>query len=66
MPLSKERQREWMKEYRKRSKTVIPSVIPNPYLSAHLKVCPEYNVNKSGNHFEHCPYIDPLLRLQAT
>ena len=62
MPLSKAKQAEYMKEYRKRLKSVIPSVIPNRHLQAHLKVCPDYNFDNPGNHFDHCPYINPLLR----
>ena len=36
-------------------------VQPNRYLAAHLRVCPDYNVDKPGNHFEACPYVNPML-----
>jgi len=72
MPLSKAKQAEWMREYRKRGGSVIPkaksvipkakSVIPNRYLSAHLAVCPGYDPVQPKDHFNHCPYINPLLR----
>ena len=66
MPLSKEKQRQWMKAHRQCH--VIPSVIPNwvkhpnPYLAGHLAVCPDYNPEHPGDHFDHCPYVNPMLR----
>ena len=91
MPLSKAKQAEWMREYRRRVKqgSVIPksgSVIPdwvvqpnvylqpmavqpksmvvqpNVYLQAHMKYCPDYDPVQL--EFDHCPYINPLLRGQ--
>ena len=71
MPLSKVKQAEYMREYRKKS--VIPnfhsvilspfSVIPNPYLEGHLEVCPDYDP-VIPNHFNHCLFIKPLLSFQ--
>ncbi len=58
MPLSKEKQKQWMEEYRQRK----DSVIPNQYLAAHLKCCPGYDTEHPGDHFDHCPFIDPTLR----
>ena len=79
MPLSKERDRE-RKRRERAIKRVQPNpmipdwvvqpnvylqpmavqpksmvVQPNQYLQAHMKYCPE---------FDHCPYINPLLRGQ--
>ena len=75
--MSKAKQAEYMKEYRQRLKasvipkvtidktpTVIPNVIPNPWLAGHLRVCPDYDVNNPGDHFKHCPYINPQARFQ--
>jgi len=42
--------------------TAPPVVQPNPYLAGHLKHCPDYNVNKPGNHWETCPFINPDRR----
>ena len=63
MPLSKAKQAEYMREYRKRSvipkvDSVIPNWVaqPNRYLQAHLNVCPDYNPVTPGNHFDRCPY----------
>ena len=66
MPLSKKRQAQWMRNYRKsvipKSGSVIPNWVahPNRYLSAHLRVCPNYDPVKPSDHFEHCPYINPV------
>ena len=69
MPLSKAKQAEYMREYRKRSvipksPSVIPNWVaqPNRYLAAHLRVCPDDNPVIPADHFDHCPYINPLLR----
>jgi len=73
MPLSKARQAEWMRQYRKRQKSVIPSVIPkvpewqlnpNQYLKGHLAVYPEYldRLNAGTYDPELDPYINPLMR----
>jgi len=61
MPLSKERMRERKKVDRMSNPTPI-NVKPNRYLAAHLKVCPDYNVKNPGDHFNHCPYVNPMLR----
>ena len=79
MPLSKKRQAQWMRNYRKsvipkapvipnqasvipKSGSVIPNWVahPNRYLSAHLRVCSDYDPVKPSDHFEHCPYINPV------
>jgi len=72
MPLSKERNRERMREQMRikramlqpKSKMLQPDWIehPNVYLAAHLRICPDYNPVQPSNHFDHCPYIDPLRR----
>ena len=65
MPLSKEKQREVMRNHmRKKRKMFIPKVKalqPNRYVLGHLRVCPDYEVKHPGNHFEHCSYINPMF-----
>ena len=65
MPLSKARD----KERKRLERSVQPNsnpptwiVQPNPYLAAHLRVCPDYDPVQPNNHFEHCPYVNPSLR----
>ena len=41
--------------------TAPPVVKPNQYLEAHLRVCPDYNPVKPKDHWQHCPYINPVL-----
>ena len=95
MPLSKAKQAEWMREYRKKLKQAsvgpktdalqsksrgiktflnrtasppfqpkVPDwvVKPNRYLLAHLRVCPDYDPVRPGDHFKNCPYVNPLMR----
>ena len=72
MPLSKEKQAEYMRNRRRqlkasvipKSSSVIPNWIlhPNSYLQAHLRVWPDYNPDKPSDHFEHCPYVNPMLQ----
>ena len=67
MPLSKIKKAEYMRERRKQKSvglSVIPNWVTNPnrYLASHLRVCPDYNPNQPSDHFEHCPYVNPLLR----
>jgi len=52
-----------MREYRKR-KTVIPSVIPNRYLKAHLALYPNYLVELHNKTYNPAldPFINPLVR----
>lgn len=38
---------------------------PNQYLLGHLSVCPDYEPVSPGDHFEHCPYVNPLIRLDT-
>ncbi len=79
MPLSKEKKVEYQREYRRRQKLgitqaqiaqppVIPNWVlhPNAYLSGHLRYCPDYDPVQPGDHFEHCPFVDPMLRVCAT
>ena len=35
---------------------------PNRFLEAHLRVCPDYDPVIPRDHFDRCPYINPLLR----
>ena len=70
MPLSKARNRERMREQMRvkrqmlqpSSHSVIPDWVlhPNPYLLGHLSVCPDFNPVRPSDHFDHCPYINPL------
>jgi len=72
MPQSKEHKAEYNKRYylgilERKLGILKPHVIPNNvkpnrYLLAHLKVCPDYDVNSPGNHYDHCPYVNPMLR----
>jgi len=71
-------QREYMRDYmrvRRHVKTqnhaqneanvkTLPDWVacPNQYLAGHLSVCPGYNPLDPGDHFDHCPYVNPLLR----
>ena len=65
MPLSKARNRERMRRLRSvQPKSGLPQwvVQPNYYLLGHLRICPDYNPVQPKNHFDHCPFINPLLR----
>ena len=67
MPLSKVKQAEYMRGYRKRLQTVIPKfniVIPNRFLLAHIRVYPEgFNPDSSyKKDYNLDPYINPLVR----
>ena len=71
MPLSKERQAEWMREYRQRHACVItnsavvqPNYVehPNRYPLAHLAMCHDYNPIQPLDHFSHCPFVNPMLQ----
>lgn len=66
MPLSKAKQAEYRRERRGRLRGVIPSVIPNEYLTAHIRVYPQ-GFNPDGTYRrdynpELDPYINPLMR----
>ena len=70
MPLSKERNRERMREQMRLKRamlqpnSMLPHWVlqPNAYLKAHMNYCPDYDPVQPDNHFEHCPYIIPLIR----
>ena len=70
MPLSKEKNRERMRAQRLgcTQAQVIPDWVlrPNTYLSGHMAYCPDYDPVQPGLHFEHCPFVDPMLRVCAT
>jgi len=71
MPLSKARDRERKRLAKVRLENEVvyqPSVLPewvaepNAYLSGHLRVCPGYDPLHPGDHFDQCPFIDPLFQ----
>ena len=70
MPLSKAKMRERKRADREKAMSnptalyVKPKwvVKPNEYLLGHLACCPDYDPERPGDHFEHCKYINPMLR----
>lgn len=69
MPLSKKRNRDRMRLNRLHEKPVVivvqpnkHSVIPNRYLLAHLKMCPNYDIDKPGEHYKTCLYVNSVIR----
>ena len=68
MPLSKEKNRERMRQLRavqpkldNPTEFVQPNWLlhPTKNLSFHMRICPDYNPLHPGDHFDHCPLSNP-------
>ena len=66
MPLSKKRDKERKQQAKvfQPNSNLIPKWIaePNKYLTGHMNYCSDYDPVKPGDHFDHCPFVNPLLR----